>query len=109
MNNYIDYNLNTPQYRWRVSYTLPPQKLMLRISCAMWFPDQMAMQQDLHVPAITPMRLPRHICRFVMDMTTNLNRTATPWVIVMTHAPVYVSARDLRLYRPTLTIILLFS
>ena len=24
-------------------------------------------------------------------MTKNLNRTATPWVIVMTHAPVYAA------------------
>jgi hypothetical protein len=43
LNNYIDWNDNTPQYKW-----------------------------------------------FKNDMTTNLNRSATPWVIVMLHAPVYV-------------------
>ena len=30
-----------------------------------------------------------------MDMTTQLNRTATPWVIVMLHAPVYALSRRL--------------
>ena len=49
-------------------------------------------------------------CRFQHDMTVNLNRSATPWVIVMSHAPVYNTYQaHYKVGDPPLTLTLLYA
>jgi hypothetical protein len=87
LNNYIDWNQNTPQYNWcdlpRAPKTLTSMAMFTQLTV------------NLH-----QIRARSHntiVRRFKMDMTKQLNRTATPWVIVMLHAPVYALSLRLRL------------